>query len=111
MPYFIDGETRLTEPCAIMKFIANKYGPQLLGSTPSQIGQVEMIATVVSDLKGATTMPCYTQGDRVGITMNILEKVKPIVNFLGRKKFLCGENVTYVDFIMFELCDFMNWIS
>ena len=38
LPYFIDGETRLTEPGAIMKFIANKYGPELLGSTPSQIG-------------------------------------------------------------------------
>ena len=43
--------------------------------------------------------------------MNLLEKIKPLVNFLGTKKYLCGSNVTYVDFIFFELCDFMNWIS
>ena len=43
--------------------------------------------------------------------MNLLEKVKPLVNFLADKKFLCGNNVTYVDFVFFELCDFMNWIS
>ena len=111
LPYFIDGTARITDPPAIMKFIANKYGPELLGRTPAQIGRVEMVATIVSDLKGSTTMPCYTQGDRVAITMNLLEKVKPLVNFLGDTKFLCGNNVTYVDFIFFELCDFMNWIS
>ena len=111
LPYFIDGEARLTETGAIMKFIANKYGPELLGTSPAQIGQVEMVAQVVSDLKGAVTMPCYTQGDRVAITMNLLEKVKPIVAYLGNKPFLCGDNVTYVDFIFFELCDFMDWIS
>ena len=43
--------------------------------------------------------------------MNLLEKVKPLVNFLAEKKFLCGKNVTYVDFVFFELCDFMNWVS
>ena len=37
LPYFIDGETRLTDVGAIMKFIANKYGPHLLGTSPAQI--------------------------------------------------------------------------
>ena len=70
-----------------------------------------MVATIVNDLKSAITMASHTKGDRVMITMNLLEKVKPLVNFLSNKKFLCGNNVTYVDFIFFELCDFMNWIS
>ena len=43
--------------------------------------------------------------------MTLLEKVKPLVNFMGEKKFLCGNNVTYIEFIFLELCDFMNWIS
>ena len=60
LPYYIDGETRLTDPFAIMKYIGNKYGPTLLGKTPAEQGQVEMVATAVADLKGATTMPCYT---------------------------------------------------
>ena len=94
-----------------MKFIANKYGPELLGSSAAQIGQVEMVATVISDLKAAVTMPCYTSGDKVAITMALLEKVKPLVDFLGEKDFLIGKNVTYVDFILFELCDMMEWIS
>ena len=56
-------------------------------------------------------MPCYTQGDRVAITTNLLIKVEPLVTYLGSKTFLCGENLTYVDFIFFELCDFMDWIA
>ena len=94
-----------------MKFIANKYGPELLGTSPAQIAQVEMVAQIVSDLKGATTMPCYTQGDRQAITQSIMQKVTPLVTFLGEKPYLCGDNLTYVDFVFFELCDFMDWIA
>ena len=36
LPYFIDGETRLTDTMAIMKFIASKYAPDLLGKTAAQ---------------------------------------------------------------------------
>ena len=111
LPYFIDGEMRITETLAIMKYIANRYGPELLGTTSEQVGQVEMIAGVVSELKGSVTMPCYTTGDRNAITMDLLKKVAPIVKFLSKKPFLCGDNVTYVDFIFFELCDFMAFIS
>ena len=107
----IDGETKVTETLAIMKYIANKYGPQILGKDAAQIGQVEMVAASLSELKGAVTMPCYTTGDRTGITTDLLKKVVPIVNFLGDKQFLCGDNVTYPDFIFFELIEFMEFIS
>ncbi len=70
-----------------------------------------MISNVVSDLKGAVTMPCYTNGDRPTITSVLMEKVKPIVNFLGEKNFLVGSDVCYVDFTFFELCELMNFIS
>ena len=111
LPYFIDGASRLSDVKAIMKLIACKYGPALLGDTAQRQGEVEMVAQVVSDIKAAVTMPCYTSGDRVAITMDLLERVKPIVVYLGSKHFLCGDQVTYPDFILFELCDFMQWLS
>ncbi len=70
-----------------------------------------MISGVVSDLKGAVTMPCYTSGDRAAITTQLLVKVQPIVKFLGDKKFLVGNDVTYVDFTFFELFELMSFIS
>ena len=70
-----------------------------------------MVAGQISDLKGAVTMPCYTTGDRSTISMTLLDKVKPLVAYLGEKQFLVGDDVTYVDFIFFELINFMSWIS
>ena len=43
LPYFIDGECRLTDSKAIMKFIACKYGTPLLGKGAAKICHVEMI--------------------------------------------------------------------
>ena len=40
----LDGNFKLTETNAIMKYIANKFGPQLLGVTAKEIGEVEMIS-------------------------------------------------------------------
>ena len=94
-----------------MKYIAHKYGPQLLGGDAATMAQVEMVAGVVGDLKGAVTMPCYTNHEKAGITVNLLQKVKPIVNYLADKPFLVGENISYVDFTLFELCDLMQFIS
>lgn len=39
------------------------------------------------------------------------EKMAPIVTYLGKKKFLMGENITYLDFIFVELCDFVQFLS
>ena len=64
LPYLLDGDLKLTETNAIMKYIAHKYGPQLLGGDATTIAKVEMVAGVVGDLKGTVTMPCYTGTDR-----------------------------------------------
>ena len=43
LPYLIDGETKLTETVAIMKYIAKKYKPELLGSSAADLGRLEML--------------------------------------------------------------------
>ena len=70
-----------------------------------------MVASQVADLKGAVTLPCYTSGDRASIASNALDKVQPIVRFLGSNKYIAGGELTYVDFVLFELCELMQWIS
>ena len=44
LPYLLDGSTQVTETLAIMKYIANKHGPELLGTDAAMIGRVEMVA-------------------------------------------------------------------
>ena len=38
LPYFIDGDIKITESLAIHRYIANKYKSELNGSNPAEIG-------------------------------------------------------------------------
>ena len=59
LPYLIDGETKLSETKAIMRYIAKKWRPALLGSSAAEMGRIEMLSAHVDTLKGKATMPCY----------------------------------------------------
>ena len=111
LPYYIDGDLKITESNAIIKYIAAKYDDKLLGRTIEEVAKVEMIMSVVMDMKNAVTSPCYATGDRAQISTIISEKLPPIVAFLGANDFLVGDQVVFVDFVFFELlnlCDFVT---
>ena len=63
LPYFIDGDFKMTETMPIHKYIADKWTPELLGKDAQTRATVNMVANVLSDLKGSVTMGCYTNGD------------------------------------------------
>ena len=45
LPYLQDGPSlKITETMAIMKDIAKKYKPELLGNTAAELGRIEMMA-------------------------------------------------------------------
>ena len=37
--------------------------------------------------------------------------MKPIVDYLGKKDYLFGENITFLDFYLLEQCDFVQWLT
>ena len=37
--------------------------------------------------------------------------MKPLVDYLGKKEYLFGEELTFLDFYMLELCDFVEWLT
>lgn len=43
LPYLIDEDARLTETVAIMKYIAGKWKPELLGKDPTVMAELEML--------------------------------------------------------------------
>lgn len=59
LPYMEDGETKITETLAIMKYVAKKWNPALLGTTAAETARAEMLFAQVYDIKGKTTMPAY----------------------------------------------------
>jgi glutathione S-transferase len=43
LPYLIDGDVKLTETLAIMKYVCKKWKPELLGRTAAEVGRVNML--------------------------------------------------------------------
>ena len=43
IPYLIDQDTKLTDPYAIMIYLASAYAPELLGQSPEDKGELDMM--------------------------------------------------------------------
>jgi len=64
IPYVIDSEVKVTDVFAIMLYLATKYAPELIGSTPEEKGFIDQLYGALKDIKSAVTGPCYQGTDR-----------------------------------------------
>ena len=106
IPYMIDGKTKLTNPFAIMKYLAYQYSPELAGETVEGKAEIEMLHEKIIDAKKVITGPCYVGENRQKLIGLAKKKLIPIVEYLGEKKFLVEDKLTLIDFMMLELCEF-----
>lgn len=110
LPYLIDGETKLSETVAIMKYIAKKYKPSLLGSSAATLGEAEMIYAQVWQLIMAGRGPLYapleegkTLDDvKQGIEETVTPQVEKIFEAMGGSQWIAGDELTWVDFAFAE---------
>lgn len=106
LPYYVDGDVRLTGHLAIFKYIANRYDSRLLGESHEAMGEVEMMAHTLTELMKQASLPCYIEGvDQDEFASNLLSSISAVANFLDSKSFLTGEQLTYPDYMLFELCE------
>ena len=71
-----------------------------------------MLGAVVNDFKVNVCMiSCYSHGDKDKISTDAKARLEPITKFLGSKKFLIGDSLCYVDFVMLECLNVINWTS
>jgi len=120
LPYFIDGDYSISENHAIHKYIARKWNPELLGKTAEEFGNAEMMSAFCQKFKwDGHTMPSYTGGEHKDeITCQKLyedniEHLEKICGFRNKHnyKWLCGENLMWIDFFFFESVDYMKWLT
>ena len=98
LPYLIDGNTKITETKAIMKYVAKKYQPALLGASAAEVGRIEMLSAHCDQLKGKSTGPCYATGDRDAIIDECRPLLASIMNAKGNNKWIAGNNLSWLDF-------------
>jgi hypothetical protein len=64
LPYLFDGDVKITESSAMMRYITNQYGGKDFGGkTDADKARADMIFGVVFDIKNAATGHCYGSGD------------------------------------------------
>ena len=111
LPYLEDGGCKITETKAIMKYIAKKYQPALLGCNAAELGRIEMLAAHVDNLKMKSTMPCYTTGDKDAIIEECRPLLKGLMDAKGTDKWIAGKNLSWLDFYFAELLDLLDKVS
>lgn len=108
IPYLIDGDFKMTESNAILRYICEKYKPELLGETIKEKAYVNMAVGVLADLLSAKAKLMYQGMDCPGNEMfknTMKNKLNDLNNLLGKNKFLAGEKITYPDFLLDEFAE------
>jgi glutathione S-transferase len=106
LPYFVDGDIKITQSNAILRYIARKN--DLLGKTEEEKVRVDMMAEQSMDFRNGIVRLCYNpnfdqlKADYLG---KLPTTLKMFSDFLGKGDWFAGANITFVDFVMYELLD------
>uniref|UniRef100_A0A8D0L1I0 Glutathione S-transferase n=1 Tax=Sphenodon punctatus TaxID=8508 RepID=A0A8D0L1I0_SPHPU len=106
LPYLIDGQMKLTQSNAILRYIARKHN--MCGEGEEEMIRVDMLENQVMDFRMGFAKICYNP-DFEKLKPEYLEqlpgKLKLFSQFLGDRKWFAGEKLTYVDFLVYDVLD------
>lgn len=106
LPYYVDGDLKLTQSNAILRYIARKH--DMAGKTEQEKNRVDLLAEQSMDFRNGWVRLCYNPKFdelKVDYLKNLPSTLDLFEKFLGDRKWFAGENLTFVDFVMYELLD------
>ncbi|RWS11965.1 glutathione S-transferase Mu 1-like protein [Dinothrombium tinctorium] len=108
LPYYIDGDVKLTQSNAILRYLARKY--KLGGETEEEFIRLDLAEQQLFDLRLQLIRVVYDvagyEKAREDYLKELPDKLQLLSNFLGDRKFILGDKITYVDFLLYDLLDF-----
>ena len=103
LPYYIDGDVKLTQSSAILRHLGRKYN--LYGESHDQSSQIDMLIDTSTDIRMALALKAYDP-DFENLKGKHMEDIKPkfkqVSQFLDSKSFMMGDNLTIADFVMYD---------
>jgi len=105
LPYFTDktGET-ISNTIPILKYIAEKYYPDLLGNSADDKALVEKVAKEAEEANTFILQLCHGGHTDQPMEMQLIAKTATLASFLEKKEgFILSDNVSYMDFYIFEM--------
>ena len=106
LPYLIDGDFKLTQSNAILRYIARKHG--LCGRTERQMAIVDMLENEAMDFRNEFVQLVYDP-NMASMKADYLHSVDARIQrfslYLGDKPWFTGDEITFPDFSLYELFD------
>lgn len=106
LPYYFDGDVKLTQSNAIMRYIGRKHN--LLGATEKEAMRVDLMENQLGEFRDTWVSLCYNPDFdtlKENYLKNLPAQLGQFSQFLGDNKWLAGDNITIVDFIFYEMLD------
>ncbi|XP_022061031.1 glutathione S-transferase Mu 3-like [Acanthochromis polyacanthus] len=105
LPYLIDGDRKIVQSNAIMRYIARKHN--MCGEKEDEIIRVDLMENQSMDFRNDFVMLCYVGYDtqKEAYLKKLPGKLQQFSCFLGSRNWFAGDKIMFVDFIMYELLD------
>ncbi|CAL4087393.1 unnamed protein product [Meganyctiphanes norvegica] len=105
LPYFIDGDIKITQSNAIIRHIGRINNMD--GKTEAEKVRVDIMENTLMDFRNGWVRLCYGDfdGGKADYIKKLPDTMKQFNKFIGKNKWLAGNTLTFPDFILFELLD------
>ena len=106
LPHLQDGSVRMSESNAILKYIAKKCG--MMPETEQEIIASDVAEGVMGDMRGYFRQLVFTptyDTDKLKYPELVKAKLALFDKLLGKRPFLAGDRVTWLDFVLYESVD------
>ncbi|KAI2806758.1 Glutathione S-transferase Mu 3 [Blomia tropicalis] len=107
VPYYIEGDLKMTQSLAILRHLGRKYNME--GTTETEKNRIAMLEQQVADLFTAMARlkfrpkgPAVTDEEKAEFDKKLNVDFEQLDRFIGSNKFSTGENISYVDFWLYE---------
>ncbi|KAF5396276.1 Glutathione S-transferase mu class [Paragonimus heterotremus] len=112
LPYYQDGNLKLTQSLAILRYIADKH--KMLGNTPEERATISMIEGALGDLRNGVSRIAYNEKFeelKVDYLKNLPATLRMWSEFLGDKPYLHHSTPSHLDFMFYEALDVLHYLE
>jgi len=107
LPYYMDGSVKISQSLTILRHLARKHG--LVGKNEADTLRVELAEQQAVDLRTSMAKVVYNAAEFDKVKAEHLAGLPAVVGkwskFLGNRKFVVGDYVTYADFMLYDALD------
>lgn len=115
LPYWLDGDIKLTQSLAITRHLARKYA--LDGKDELEKCRIDMLEQQIHDYRSFAVENFFYESQRdfeklkPGYLRDLVQKYQALSDYLGDRTWFAGNSLSYADFMAHEFLDQHNLLA